>query len=248
MKGTSDAEMKPFLAVLWVQVISLTALAGTPTPAKPLELVLIAPDVVFCEAATNSMEILARNVGEKTIVPNELLLRLSILWDAKEYGRNPNRPASLVYDGPPLGPKGSMRIGISVDEFLMPQHALTPGWHTLAVRAEVAESNKVSVFVPAFLAKDFHLVQTQLLDNEASGVPGDVSTVYVLVPPDDSRPFVFKTFDSKAMNAAISSLRRGSVVHYDANGFLPRVPEAQMEALRTSCRKKGVDFIKSNVN
>ena len=95
-------------------------------------------------------------------------------------------------------------------------------------------------------AKDYHLVETQMLDSEYVG--GRPLTVYVLVMPDETRPQVFKTFDSKEMEAWLSSLPRESVVHYDANGFLPRVESAKLEALKTCCQKKGVSFIESPVN
>ena len=95
-------------------------------------------------------------------------------------------------------------------------------------------------------AKDYHLVQTQMLDSDPAG--GTPLTVYVLLFPDDTRPEVFKTFDSKEMEAWLGALPRGSVVHYDANGFLPRVLPAKLEALKASCQKKGVSFIESPVN
>jgi len=95
-------------------------------------------------------------------------------------------------------------------------------------------------------AKDYHLVQTQMLDSDPAG--GTPLTVYVLLFPDDTRPQVFKTFDSKEMEAWLRALPRGSVVHYDANGFLPRVQPAQLETLKALCQKKGVDFIESAVN
>jgi hypothetical protein len=95
-------------------------------------------------------------------------------------------------------------------------------------------------------AKDYHLVQTQMLD---SGPVGKTPlTVYVLVMPDETRPQVFKTFDSTEMEAWLSGLSRGSIVHYDANGFLPPVLPAQVQALTDCCQKKGISFIESPVN
>ena len=90
------------------------------------------------------------------------------------------------------------------------------------------------------------MVQTQMLDSDPAG--GTPLTVYVLLFPDDTRPEVFKTFDSKEMEAWLIGKPRGSVVHYDANGFLPRVQPAQLETLKALCQKKGVDFIESAVN
>ena len=93
--------------------------------------------------------------------------------------------------------------------------------------------------------KIYHLVETQMLDADISGSP---LTVYVLLFPDDTRPKVFKTFDSKEMEAWLSSLPRDSVVHYEANGFSPRVDSTKLEALKTCCQKKGVSLSEGMVN
>ena len=53
---------------------------------------------------------------------------------------------------------------------------------------------------------------------------------------------------TQEMEAWLIGLPRGSVVHYDANGFLPPVLPAKLEALKASCQKKGVSFIESPVN
>jgi hypothetical protein len=94
-------------------------------------------------------------------------------------------------------------------------------------------------------AKDYHLVQTQMLDSDPGG--GAPLTVYVLLMPDNTRPQVFKTFASKEMEARLSGLPQGSVVHYDVNGFLPRLERALVETLKTCCQKKGVGFIETAV-
>ena len=96
-------------------------------------------------------------------------------------------------------------------------------------------------------AKDYHLVQTYIADDETTNTA--VLAVYVLVLPDNSsRAIVFKTFDTQKMEAWLSSLPRESFVHYDANGFMPPVESAKLEALKTCCQKKGVSFVESNVN
>jgi hypothetical protein len=97
-------------------------------------------------------------------------------------------------------------------------------------------------------AKDYHLVQTYIADDDL-GTNKQALAVYVLVPPDNSsRAIVFKTFDTKMMEAWLSGLPRDSVVHYDANGFMPPVEPAKLEALKTCCEKKGIGFVVSNVN
>ncbi len=94
--------------------------------------------------------------------------------------------------------------------------------------------------------KNYHLVQTQMLDGASDGK--NPPTVYVLLFPDNTRPKVFQRFDSQPMEVWLSNLPRGSIVHYDANGFLARVPSAQLEALKACCQKKGVAFAESVVN
>jgi len=101
-------------------------------------------------------------------------------------------------------------------------------------------------------AADYHLVQTFMVD---SVVPPGVTpakaglTVYVLVPPDkSSRAVVFKTFDSKTMEARLSELPRGSIVHYEPDPRGPQVPSAELEALKTCCAKKGIGLSVSNTN
>jgi hypothetical protein len=98
------------------------------------------------------------------------------------------------------------------------------------------------------LAADYHLVQTYIVDADAT-TNRVARAVYVLAPPDSStRAVVFRTFDSKEMEAWLSSLPHDSVVHYDADGFMPPAESAKFEALKTSCEKKGIRFIVSNVN
>lgn len=248
--------MKTFTTILLLaafSVVKSTSPAADVVQKAPgsLELVLIDDHVVFSTATNISMEMIFRNVGEEKMKPYDLLLGLSVVWDGKEYGRDPKQ--YVAYNGLlECGPKSGWRNRIALSEFLIPPKLLTPGRHTVAVRAGFAGSNTQTVFIEAPLtaavawAKDYHLVETQMLDSDPAG--GTPLTVYVLLFPDDTRPQVFKTFDSKEMEAWLIGLSRGSVVHYDANGFLPRVLPAKLEALKASCQKKGVDFIESAVN
>jgi len=248
--------MKTFTTILLLAAFSLvksTSPAADVVQKAPssLELVLIDDHVVFSTATNISMELIFRNVGEEKMKPYDLLLGLSVVWDGKEYGRNPKQ--YVAYNGSlEFGPKSGWRNHISLSEFLIPSRLLTSGRHTVAVRDASAESNILAVFIEAQLtaavawAKDYHLVESQMLDSDPAG--GTPLTVYVLLFPNDTRPQVFKTFDSKEMEAWLIGKPRGSVVHYDADGFLPRVLPAKLEALKASCQKKGVSFIESPVN
>jgi hypothetical protein len=98
------------------------------------------------------------------------------------------------------------------------------------------------------LAADYHLVQTQILDDGSAGK--NPPTVFVLLMPDGTRPEVFQTFDSSQMEARLGSLPRGSIVDYDANGSLEiseSVSSAQFESLKAYCQKHGVSLGESPV-
>jgi hypothetical protein len=128
----------------------MTVFAGN--PPKPVEIVLTDHQIEFYAAgyATNAirpMEILLRNVGEETIAPNDLLSGLSIIWDGKEYKKDPKHLPYAVYDGPSFSPKGSLEIAFSPFDFLIPQDALASGWHTVVAKTGDFESNPVSVFI-----------------------------------------------------------------------------------------------------
>src|SRR5881394_1153208 len=169
-----------------------------------LELVLIDDHVVFSTTTNTSMELIFRNVGEGKMKPYELLLGLSVVWDGEEHKRDPKHTGP--WNGPwEITPKTAWRNRISLSDFLIPPKLLTSGRHTVAVRDASSESNILAVFIETQLtaavywAKDYHLVETQMLDSDPAG--GTPLTVYVLLFPDDTRPEVFKTFDSKEMEA-----------------------------------------------
>jgi hypothetical protein len=96
-------------------------------------------------------------------------------------------------------------------------------------------------------AEEHHLVQTQIQDASAPGVPVESLTVYVLVSPDH-RPQVFKTFNSTQMEAAIGNLPRGSVLHYDANAMIKSPPNSQLQALIANCKKRDISLMLSPTN
>ena len=145
-----------------------------------LELVLIDEHVVFSTATKISMEMIFRNVGEEKMKPYDLLLGLSVVWDGKEYGRDPKQ--FIAYNGSlEFGPKSGWRNRISLSEFLIPSGLSTSGRHTVAVRDGSAASNTQTVFIEAqptaavAWAKDYHLVQTSMLDSRTPDIELNVS-------------------------------------------------------------------------
>jgi hypothetical protein len=95
------------------------------------------------------MQVLFRNVGEETRWSDKFITRLSVVWDGKEYQKNPKCDAYGKSEGPPFSPASSWGIPFSPFDFLIPQEALSSGWHTVAVRLDrlAVESNKVSIFI-----------------------------------------------------------------------------------------------------
>jgi hypothetical protein len=101
----------------------------------------------------------------------------------------------------------------------------------------------------AALAKDYHLVTTQLRGAPASGTPAEFPVVYVLLTPDISgqlNPLVYQAFDSKDMELDIRALVRsgiiapGSVLHFDPDPVLARPSDAQIQTFKDFCKKLGI--------
>lgn len=144
-------KIKTLLSTVCVVLLAMASFADISKPPKPLEIVLIfettelyptnppTADPTFRQFT----QILFRNVGEKTINVNEMLSGLSIVWDGKEYKQDTKRHRYVQSDGQP--DLGTLKIPFSPFDFLIPQDALTPGWHTLSAKAGDAESNRVSL-------------------------------------------------------------------------------------------------------
>ena len=93
-------------------------------------------------------------------------------------------------------------------------------------------------------AEDYHLKQTQIGDGVAPGVKLESLTVYVLLCPDQ-RVYVFRAFDSHAMEEIVKYFPRGSVLHYDGNPLIKPPKQTEIEALEAFCKKNGIKFIES---
>ncbi len=133
-----DAEEKSRLAL---------AVSGnrTGSPA-PYEIVLKGENVVYENAESVSIQIIVRNLGMKTLIAPDLYWGLSVLWDGKEYKRDPKH--MLLWDGhAEILPKTALRTRFSLSEYLVPAEALTAGRHTIALKDAFAESNTLTVFI-----------------------------------------------------------------------------------------------------
>jgi hypothetical protein len=71
---------------------------------------------------------------------------LSVVWDDKEYKRDPKQIG--VWNGPgEIIPKGAWRTRFSLSEYLVPAGVLTAGRHTIALKDASVESNTLTVFI-----------------------------------------------------------------------------------------------------
>ena len=109
----------------------------------PYEIVLEGDKVVFENAETISSQIVVRDLGVKKMIAPYLYWGLSIVWDGKEYKRDPKRIGN--WNGPmEIIPKTAWRTGFSLSEYLVPVEALTAGRHTIALRDASSESNALT--------------------------------------------------------------------------------------------------------
>jgi len=91
-------------------------------------------------------------------------------------------------------------------------------------------------------AEDYHLKQTQIADGVAPSVKLESLTVYVLLCPDQ-RVYVFRAFDSHAMEEMVKYFPRGSVLHYDGNALIAPPKQAEIEKLAAFCKTKGITLV-----
>jgi hypothetical protein len=146
-------KIKTFLSILCFVLVAMASFADIRKPPKSLEIVLIfqlTASYPTNPPTTDSVikgwtQILFRNVGEKTINDREMLSGLSIVWDGKEYKQDATRHRYGRSEGPAFDAGGTMEIPFSPFDFLIPQEALTPGWHMVSAKAGDAESNRVSI-------------------------------------------------------------------------------------------------------
>ncbi len=108
-------------------------------------MVLVGEHVVFDKAESVTSQVIVRNLGVKKLIAPELYWVLSVVWDGKEYKRDPNKRA---WNGPwEIIPKTAWRTGFSLSEYLVPADLLTAGRHTIALNDAFAESNTLTVFI-----------------------------------------------------------------------------------------------------
>ena len=88
-------------------------------------------------------------------------------------------------------------------------------------------------------AEDYHLIQSQIADGVVPGVKLESLTVYVLLCPDQ-RVYVFRAFDSHAMEEIVKYFPRGSVLHYDGSALIAPPKQAEIDKLTIFCKSKGI--------
>jgi hypothetical protein len=111
-----------------------------------LELVLADYRVEFTTARNIAVDVIFRNVGDTNMSPRKLLLELSVVWDQKDYNRDPKRV--FAYNGPLwFQPRAAWRERVLLSEFLIPPERLTPGRHTVALKVAASKSNNLTISV-----------------------------------------------------------------------------------------------------
>jgi len=113
---------------------------------RPYEMVLIDDKVQFEDPAGIAMGLVVRDLGVKKMIAPDLYWGLSIVWDGKEYKRDPKYIGD--WNGPwEIIPRTAWRTGISLSEYLVPPDALTPGKHVLSLKDKSAQSNSLTIFI-----------------------------------------------------------------------------------------------------
>src|SRR5438876_5550574 len=151
--ATSAARItQEFTAIDSADGPSFYAIPKQATPKKPdagdgrYEIVLVGEHVVFDKAESVSSQIIIRNLGVKKMIVPGLYWGLSVVWDGKEYKRDPkhigrwNGPGEII-------PKGVLGTGFSLSEYLVPAEVLTVGRHTIALKVAFAASTTLTVFI-----------------------------------------------------------------------------------------------------
>jgi hypothetical protein len=126
---------------------SALVISGNPTrSSSPYEIVLEGEKVVFDKAESVSIQITVRDLGVKKMIAPDLYWGLSVVWDGREYKRDPKYIGN--WNGPwEIIPKTAWRTGFSLSEYLVPVEVLTAGGHTIALKDASAESNTLTVFI-----------------------------------------------------------------------------------------------------
>ncbi len=146
MNITRKKNPATLLVVLLLLPMSFAVSGATDKSAVAYEIVLEGDKVVFDNAETVSSQIVIRDLGVKKMIAPELYWGLSVVWDDKEYKRDPKHTSS--WNGPgEIIPKTAWRTGVSLSEYLVPAQALTAGRHTLALKSASGESNTLTVFI-----------------------------------------------------------------------------------------------------
>jgi len=135
--------------LVFLGVISPLVCISSDAPAKaarPYELVVIDDRVTFDKTEDVSIQVVIRDLGVKKMVAPDLWWGLSVVWDGKEYERDPKYKGA--WNGPrEIMPKTAWRTSFSLSEYRVPTAALTAGRHTIALKDAFSESNTLTVFI-----------------------------------------------------------------------------------------------------
>jgi hypothetical protein len=144
-----------FAVILLVSVIALSSFAQDTNvaPTNSLEIVLncttdnsrASRAFVFHSATNITLDVCFRNVGEKNIPAGDT--HPTVVWDGKEYKQWSYEKGHMpIFIGPPDWPPTSIwSFTVKLSDYVIPPDAQKAGRHTIAVKSDQFESNKLTV-------------------------------------------------------------------------------------------------------
>lgn len=95
--------------------------------------------------------------------------------------------------------------------------------------------------------KEYHLAQSQILDETSLQDVANNSVIYVLLT-SDKRHYVFRRFLSDQLKEMIEQFPKGTTLHYDGNALLASPSENEIEEFKAFCQSKKINFMLGPTN
>ena len=143
--GHTHHNMKATLTIAFIFLSLALAISQTSKDTSAQYEIVLDGDKVVIDRDT-AIAFRIRNLSEKKIISPELVWGLSVVWDGRNYKRDPKYIGSWNGSGEIL-PKSAMFTCFGLSEYLIPAKALTSGRHTIALKDAFTKSNTLVVFV-----------------------------------------------------------------------------------------------------
>ena len=111
---------------------------------RSYEIVLVDDQVEFRDAKAISLDVVLRNTWDEDLNAIEVYSGLTLVWDRKEY-----KCGLPVWNGPEmLGARRAMTLTRNWAECArVPADCLKPGRHTVSIKDNATESNRLTIFI-----------------------------------------------------------------------------------------------------